>query len=398
MKKYLYLFSLAGILSISQQSITHAETLEMEQLTTLASLLLPKPQVDRSPCASFTDFLGLDLPFTKSSTRGPAPATTVDAELARIAPSLKCNSLRPSDAMLVSIPDHISPTGVLTAYKLTRTDENAYLAEVALDFQFPGSALSPQQVQDTYLERTNRCYEIAEPHLIGANGETLRVRAVDPALRPDVPKTTIQISPEKRRNNRFNWNSDAPCSAIFHESMHLLGLPDTYAEEPSGNRYDCRNPGPANSVMSNPSTFWDATATLTVKVDLCVCKSSVNPELCSSIIERGSLDQYSSCPAEFALWPVQQQVREGEKPRPLKDKPSFVLANSIQVIKTTPATRDRLLFPAEFRSIITPACINENLKFYSCSLNAKRSSSAQGGTGCLAQPSYCRGSDFSWMQ
>jgi len=253
--------------------------------------------------------------------------------------TLTCARLIPGTAALI---EGQQGTPLSSRYTLVRHSANEYEALVNIEFHDEKGAANAK-LQAKYEKKIQACYDLAAPRLRGPNGEYLRIglsRHFPTLPQPEISPVRITKQMFFRSNSK-NWESSPDCPLIVHETLHLLGLVDTYREKDYVNtvkvngksksflKYDCRSIGPKSSVMNNQDkAFNDA-----------------------------GLDWFS-----------RYFTKKG---------------------------RASLLFAGEYYAIVEPGCATRNAIYYACARNAYETSAAHHGHGCVGEtPKECESQDW----
>ncbi|MCB0406833.1 MAG: hypothetical protein KDD34_01440 [Bdellovibrionales bacterium] len=259
---------------------------------------------------------------------------------------------------------------------------------------------------------------------------------------PNPSAQIIKIS-DRKRSHSMDYNENVNCSTIVHEYLHLLGLIDEYKEtdkyknfkdgkyigiNETGARqekFDCRNTGPDDSIMSNPEkAFRKGLISKDVfQIESWICFSAHNsPENkeedvgpCiknyrgdkisdytgayeESVSQSLELGQIYNPPSRIISEPFRRN-KQGDVYTVSFPKNSKNLSEPYQLIIYTKKqdyteTAEAILWPAQAKAIIYPGCISKNQKYIQCSKNFQRSS---GATGCIDDPDYCNSYE-EWMK
>ncbi|MEK7691052.1 MAG: hypothetical protein AAB425_08535 [Bdellovibrionota bacterium] len=245
----------------------------------------------------------------------------------------RCTRLDPGEAQVIS---GYRGTQVYPDYTLERVDRYTYRAWVDLRFT-DAKGLIKASISKKYESLVRNCFAHVSETLIGPGGTSLQI-----GLWKDAPIELLELAPPTSdikinrswffRSNSEEWESNANCPLIIHETMHLLGLVDEYVEydrHPTVKRrtlYDCRAFGPTTSVMYRQSSAFQAT----------------------------DLNWFS-------------QLLPGQE-------------------------RESLLYTGQFKAIVEPGCTETNALYYSCARNAYQSSDEAGN--CPTMPSECASPDW----
>lgn len=150
-------------------------------------------------------------------------------------------------------------------YRLTKTSEKTYLAEINLVFSevWDGDRQITNR-NKMWSTKVQRCLNKYNPYLQGPDGESLKIK-----LSAQAPRVVINVQEALERIESNVYSDKMQCPAVLHEVLHLLGLADEYKETQVGysmNKvtgalelvwegaeipaYDCRAMGPEDSVMN----------------------------------------------------------------------------------------------------------------------------------------------------
>ncbi|MGK5088500.1 hypothetical protein WDW86_13155 [Bdellovibrionota bacterium FG-2] len=155
--------------------------------------------------------------------------------------------------------EYAPPHEGVTVPKGTLTE--SYEALVNLRFLDSNGNFS-ETLANKYQALAQSCYDRVRPKLRGLHGEHLKIALA--RTRPGLPaaeESAIKINKHWFfRSDSTEWKNHPGCPLIVHETLHLLGLVDEYAETkikilgPDTLKhlaYDCRSIGPIKSVMNN---------------------------------------------------------------------------------------------------------------------------------------------------
>ncbi|MBI3556726.1 MAG: hypothetical protein HY074_10725 [Deltaproteobacteria bacterium] len=343
--------------------------------------------------------------------------------------SARYNLNRRGDEALAE--DYVSDDGTLIK---AGTKVPAFEASVKLSFHPDGSDVASGAIQEKYAARARECYggEPAKSKLRGPGGEHLQIKLVDPDPDPKKPNasgpfvTSIAVPASEMRANSALWNPNISCPVILHETLHILGLVDEYQETSDGaivaadgkvtivddiskadkgsktfKKWDCRIYGPADSMMSGQEAAFSA---VDGKYDVAVCNcrkifdSSPTPaKNCKKLIAKLKVGD-TVCPKgslseHYPTWDYKDTLRLTiGKPLSLDD-----VIVSITHLKSK---RSTLLYPAQFRAITRPGCVDENKIFYLCAREAYKTSRDNLGTDrCgIGLPKECKNGSSDWLR
>ncbi len=347
-------------------------------------------------------------------------------------------------------------TGIGGRYKLSRERDHY---EVVLNLRFVDRRSEwGTKASEKMRERVSFCYRQISPYLNGPNGETMTLRLADERddqLLP--PEIEIGVNSYMLRMTATEWDTEHDCSALVHESLHLLGLVDEYRDSLSRNPriqdhsesfkqtlHDCRPRGPLDSIMN----FHDVAFRAISKryfFAACECRSPEAASPTGSIADvesRTDADSPSEPPADAeSLAECRKSLRElrgdpGSCPagsqlivQPEIDGVKFELSHlarsnvfalaeseefkrrfeeyargiltsddRYEFSRVLPPLRQSLLLPAQFRVIIEPDCEKANSIYYRCSKNAYRTSRERHGEGCESDtPLECSENSYTWL-
>ncbi|MEW6055389.1 MAG: hypothetical protein AB1540_02145 [Bdellovibrionota bacterium] len=331
-----------------------------------------------------------------------------------------CTKLDVGKSTLVDRTDVGS--GLDARYRLTRISEHHHLAE--LNIRLSGLETEVETVKKEVIKCLNR----VNPVYKGQDDQTLELRALFESNK--FPAVEIAIRKDVKRDDSRNWSPDIQCSVIVHEMLHNLGLVDEYQEAGEGylldastgrlnwvelgdttgrNRFfpinDCRSLGPRNSIMSS-----NVAALMSVNLHYerlkCDC-AKLPAEKCrelSEALSKKPVREIQECPGGMVF--IQDAVLASEAlsaPVPYQDYFYFDAPEKkgIVLMKLKHPTRASLLFPAHFRAITMPGCLDQNRIYYSCARfnrNTEQLTSRKNlGPGCPNGVS-AECSTFEWLK
>lgn len=295
------------------------------------------------------------------------------------------------------------------------------------------------ELQKKYLERAQSCLN-AEPiksKLRGPNGERLELKVVgyDPKEKPTnesppLRRVDIPAAGKEIRSNSRLWDprlgdpekkdTASRCATILHETLHVLGLVDEYEETSSGclvtpageidceqdlqrvssakgskfAHFDCRVIGPFNSIMASETMAFFSVADR-FKVTNCECQSGTRA--CKAAVSKlkpgASACPKSSAKAErYVDAATAASIKAGTHE---SGNGSFVL--SVEKLKSP---RNSLLYPAHFRQITSPGCLDENRLYLLCARDAYTTSRGHYGknTCSVGLPKECSKGSKEWLR
>ena len=201
-----------------------------------------------------------------------------------------CKDLQIGESLRVKKSPKKSKSGIEMKYTLNRVSENGYdvfinpdfLPHKSYDGKFPSNVtgtitlrkLRPF-VNQLYKKRFNYCFGHFNKKLYDGYYRKINLKVWDKELHSSIkapPKVKIKIVSSLARSNSRNYASNASCSTIVHEVLHILGLPDEYREKVSNWNpnilgrmfrplvndrhgklaFNCRSMGKGASIMANP--------------------------------------------------------------------------------------------------------------------------------------------------
>ncbi|MBI3542941.1 MAG: hypothetical protein HY075_06690, partial [Deltaproteobacteria bacterium] len=309
--------------------------------------------------------------------------------------------------------------------------------EASVKFRFTpenadDSKISAADLQEKYARRARDCYgaEPAASRLRGPDGELLKIILIDPESDPHKadpsgpPTREISIPSGNVRSNSGLWTPNIGCDVIVHETLHVLGLVDEYAETSDGalvapdgkvsfvdgiesmgeskgktfTKYDCRVIGPANSIMSSEASAYGIfSPSWTIK--MCNCDSyggKDKPKPAKDCKKRlkAAKPGITECPAGTVRFSPDPDWGEDVTKSRLGPDATKRFWNDELILGAAPKkpARSSLLYPAQFRAITQPGCVDANKAYFVCAREAYKTSRASyGGETCAAGlPPECR--------
>ena len=335
----------------------------------------------------------------------PEPSAAASRVPAQAAPA-GCVRLPVGGAAIVdTITDDQSPTGVRAAYGLSRYAEKTWLVEGRTSYRkgagYPVPSEDNKAVDAKYRKLVTDCLNGYEGKLKGKDGKELVLRLTD---NPSVPEHRIEIMGSSFRSNSLQYQAGIACPVVLHETLHLLGLADEYQERGKANepQLDCRPAGPPDSIMAS---HWQAEMALApqmaYEIEMCECEKKG-----MACWELATKSDGLKCPAGSK--PVFQKVDMGMRTslNALNTNERFVLdLGRMKEAGFEAAAKDTILYPAHFRAITEPGCRDVNEAYYGCAINAYRYSKPTPGfdlgdpaRGCAPTPNACRWRSFKWLE
>jgi|GEM_PF-4553704 len=343
--------------------------------------------------------------------------------------SLQCTELKAGETKAIS-GDYGS--GISSQYILSKKIDQSgkTVFKAIIPVLFTGADLFNDKLQ----KKAQSCFDEIASDLEGPDGEKLEV-LITPPDDSGLVINTINVSESAVRANSQNWNPQISCRTIVHEIFHLLGLVDEYQETSIGTHldendhlvshdedtnnmaYNCRTIGPKDSVMSNQDEAFRA---LKSNTSLLVCQcplgggggfggySTIPPASASDCEQKlKSQNNLKTCPApsnaaEFSFNEIDLKENTFLKMVAETYKTDEFQANpASRVIKreTIPPKRKNLLYPAQFRYITNPGCLQKNRLYQLCSGNAYKTNKKNLGTGCkMGLPKECQEGGSAWLK
>jgi hypothetical protein len=311
-------------------------------------------------------------------------------------------------------------------YRLTKTSEKAYLAEINLNFvdmRTPGKINAAEILKFSNEERPQiqKCLDKYNSSLKGPDGESLRIKISSRA-----PRQTIYIKESTFRSRSSSYAEDISCPTVLHEVMHLMGLVDEYKEDSMGYiidpathkrklvqkdaaipAYDCRAVPNVPSVMNDQNEFIRPR----LRYDICECDKSLPREKLENCLRNFGKAPSNSMGAEarsfIELMGNEYELQSGReltsKNCPVDSKRVTLenqnirnepLAPRIGTVTELPTAN--LLKPAQFRMITNPLCTTKNSHYMQCAAFAYKSSQELSDHQCGDRSKQCK-QDASWL-
>ena len=296
-----------------------------------------------------------------------------------------CSELPIGKSVVANFDRTNSPTTVSHKYELLKTASDKYKVRLNLRFQ-ENTLLARENTEITkkMRDKIQKCLEWINPHLLGPDNKKLELELIDPTeskiKKYDEITNWITVSEKKipRENSGF-YSLQTSCPVIAHELLHLLGLVDEYKEPIDIPWYeqDCRSLGPPDSIMANHEEATDFNNEFPQKmfVSCCVCKDNS----CKNISE-SDVRSLKACPTGYDM--ISMYLKSTKEGASLGQSGNYMLCSSMGkgfmgmneqknsfLLSTRPSGRIKgsFLYPAQFRSIISPGCKDKNRTYYSCS-------------------------------
>ncbi len=197
----------------------------------------------------------------------------------------QCRDLKPGDRKQI-VSGAQGEGYIPRTYHVEKEEDGSYSIPLFLNFQadfdYDGPVSSPE-VSSFYLKKARACLNKASQKMKGPDGKALRIKIKPPPSQNEVCKPlgthTIAVGSKHHRDNSKKYSSEADCSTITHEVLHLLGLPDEYEEHHRGfhvhsetgevlhshsevsvfkKAYDCRIVKEEDNIMSSNVTRWNS--------------------------------------------------------------------------------------------------------------------------------------------
>jgi hypothetical protein len=315
-----------------------------------------------------------------------------------------CVRLKVGEAAVVSYEENgDSPTGLEARYGLSHPSADTYLVEVNLRFRKgPGyeGSLGESELNDTYRKRVSGCLAQYQGALKNERaGKSLALRLTDNAA---VPVFAVEVVAPGTRAHVDAYPSDISCPVVLHEVLHVLGLPDEYADRPAVNEAlkDCRPSAPSDSVMSNQ---WEALEKLgpQTRYSVEMCRCDKKGDACWELNQKKDGKKCPPGTTSF-LKPLDPDIKTSLNV--LDSSEAFTLNETKIAAGTAPPAHVSALYPAHFRAITEPGCRDVNESYYACAVNAYRYSkpplgaAGDDGQGCLPKPEACRWGSHKWLE
>jgi hypothetical protein len=264
------------------------------------------------------------------------------------------------------------------------TENGRRLYEAIINYKFiPDANESPDDIT-AVRNLAETCFR-AVGKIPGPDRDELTLRLADSSDGVASPgAVTIRVTSKRRyRDNSAKWSTDASCSVIVHETMHVLGLSDLYRETEYGTAFNCRQ-DVNDSIMGNDlHTILVASQPFYTEKLSCACVEGTRwleckrgldrivspPESCpsGSIERRGDgMVIYSDFRAKLDP-STARTLDEVIKPRLKGLRTSS--SNYVLYQRNEPRVKS-ILLPGEFRVVAHPGCERLNRLYYSCIRNA----------------------------
>ena len=149
----------------------------------------------------------------------------------------QCFDLEPGEEKIVHPGTRLYKHG---SYTVQRKPDGSY--SIALNLQFLADEdydgeVPKDQVPQHYMKEVQKCIKQANKGMLGPKGEKLQIVINEPPQNDNCSAARtehISIGSKDHRSNSGKYESDASCSTITHEILHLLGLCDEYEEQSKG--------------------------------------------------------------------------------------------------------------------------------------------------------------------
>ncbi|HAZ11960.1 MAG: hypothetical protein A2X86_07085 [Bdellovibrionales bacterium GWA2_49_15] len=293
------------------------------------------------------------------------PSTRAKDLAETVRDALQCVSLAVGEAKGIDRPD--SGTGLGSKYRLKKTGEKSFVAQLNLNFK-TAQGQSSSTLNSRYRGKVTQCLNRVNGQLKGPDGQSLKIELGPQTGAAAAPPVSIRIQSADSRSNSGNWESDIRCDTVLHELLHLLGLVDEYEEKLIG--YTTDDDGNfvyRESSASNDSSFYN-------------CRAQ-GPE--DSIM---SDHEQAFSESGFTF-----NCSEGSEAE--SDACDFLPA------APTDADARSLLETAHFNAIVNPGCSAKNKTYYQCAQYAYQTTRDRYGLGCKrgSRPTQCTNNSTSWV-
>ncbi len=365
------------------------------------------------------------------------------------------------NGQLIGHDSHSTGTGLSANFKLNRRGDETLAADydagdgkvvaagtkvpvfeasVKLSFHPDDSDVSSSALQEKYAARARECYasEPVSSRLRGPGGEHLKINLLAPDADPKKsnPKepsaNSIAVPATDLRANSGRWNPNISCSVILHETLHILGLVDEYEETSDGaivtaegkvsfvedlskadktsktfKKWDCRITGPRDSMMSSQDKAFETVADM-FTVKFCTCDDQLGVSMKTKKGRLGALKCLKlvktikagdkTCPvgttASEHPWTA-EEIKRLTIGQPLGSADNMIL----DIVPRKPV-RASLLYPAQFRAITQPGCVEANKVFFQCTREAYKTSREHlGSDRCnVGLPIECKNGSSDWLR
>jgi hypothetical protein len=329
-----------------------------------------------------------DPTVTATGTATGTSVTTSTATSAAMVPE-GCTRLKTGQSIVVNFSDEQSPTGVAAHYGLSRPKDDVYIVEINPHYSVGAGydgGVPANDVNVNFHNRVSKCLKEFENTLKDPRaGKAFVIRLSDNASLPPLP---ISIVASGKRANSANYPSDIGCPVILHETLHLLGLPDEYPDSHPAmgeSASDCRITAPDDSIMSNAREAVSLLTKMTTQFAVQMCKCDRPGDDCLLMPDH---NDGKKCPAGTTFFLRNVEIGQKDSLHSLSSKEAFVLNDTLVPNGEAPPDHDSVLYPAHFRVITEPGCMDVNKDYYACARTAYLSSKDNGA--CPAKPDVCK--------
>jgi hypothetical protein len=342
---------------------------------------------------------------------GPCGTPAIVTTAEEIRENLACSELKIGGRKIVNFSQTESPTKVSAHYTLKRTSELDYL--ITVNPEFYTEYFNPSNTASIVRGNVEKCLATFNNQLIGPGGEKLKIQLSPPdtnrkalkKIKREISTTTSKI---REYSNRYSTQSD--CTAILHETLHLLGLPDEYDDDDvwgSWTRKSCRALGMADSPMKDPFIEHEDESFKNKRwAKGCYCLPDKTN--CPQVTDQELITARSTmtCPSGYKYdetFVLGNLFGTGDNPEisaenffstaiSMKVRPFMMSLDTpkVQVIVLQDKINPRgesLLYPAHVRAILFPNCFSKNEKYYTCSKEAYHRPFKFSSCGDI--PTYC---------
>lgn len=327
---------------------------------------------------------------------------------------IQANRCRIQQAGTTRIIDNLdNPNMRFNKFALTKIGNGNYRVDLKIKFQ-PMNTNGPVTTADLDKMKQNlsECMYYVNKKMKGPNGEKIEIHVNESTAPQKLPETNITVSQGLPRQDSQNWGPDIKCSTMTHEMMHLLGFIDEYEEQEgygfivdpvTGEKlsglleekpkdigknkfvraFDCRSTSVSDSIMSGHPLIGSGSGALNAALGskeyaTCTCNET-DAKKCAYLNSLNKENVHDKC--------LGDKVNEASFGADIPFPPMPKNVRKI-VYNKYPASRDSILYPAQFRQLIQPGCKKYVGVFLECTKDAGLSSQQIGK--CPEKPPACK--------